>query len=113
MTEEIISRSIATKVWDRTGIELVTPGPGVRHVSVARHVTDCATRSVFFFKCEMNRNYKDNVPLEVENGIKESCLFKNALYRHFTNGSTLPKKRIIKDVDKKHFKRPLLKKSQK
>ena len=32
------------KVWDRTGIELATPGSAVRHASVARHVTDCATR---------------------------------------------------------------------
>ena len=30
-------------VWDRTGIELATPGSAVRHASVARHVTDCAT----------------------------------------------------------------------
>ena len=29
---------------DRTGIELATPGSAVRHASVARHVTDCATR---------------------------------------------------------------------
>ena len=29
------------KVWDRAGIELVTPGSAVRLVSVARHVTDC------------------------------------------------------------------------
>ena len=29
---------------DRTGIELATPGYAVRHASVARHVTDCATR---------------------------------------------------------------------
>ena len=45
MTVEIISRSISTKVWDRTGIELSTPGSAVRHASVAWHVTDCATRS--------------------------------------------------------------------
>ena len=32
------------KVWDRAGIELATPGSAVRHASVARHVTDCATR---------------------------------------------------------------------
>ena len=44
MTVEIISWSISTKVWDRTGIELTTPGSAVRHASVARHVTDCATR---------------------------------------------------------------------
>ena len=44
MTVEIISRSISTKVWDRGGIELATPGIAVRHASVARHVTDCATR---------------------------------------------------------------------
>ena len=44
MTVEIISWSISTKVWYRTGIELATPGSAVRHESVARHVTNCATR---------------------------------------------------------------------
>ena len=44
MTIEIISWSISTKVWYRAGIELATPGSAVRHASVARHVTDCATR---------------------------------------------------------------------
>ena len=44
MTVEIISWSVSTKVWDRAGIELATPGSAVRHASVARHVTDCATR---------------------------------------------------------------------
>ena len=44
MTVEIISWSISTKVWDRAGIELPTPGSAVRLASVARHVTDCATR---------------------------------------------------------------------
>ena len=32
------------KVWDRAGIELTTPGSAVRLASVARPVTDCATR---------------------------------------------------------------------
>ena len=41
MTVEIISQSISTKVWDRAGIELATPGSAVRHTSVARHITDC------------------------------------------------------------------------
>ena len=44
MTLEIISCSISTKVWDRAGIKLATPGSAVRLASVARHVTDCATR---------------------------------------------------------------------
>ena len=44
MTVETISWSISTKVWDRTRIEIATPGSAVRHASVARHVTDCATR---------------------------------------------------------------------
>ena len=35
---------MSTKVWDQAGIELVTPGSVVRLASVARHVTDCATR---------------------------------------------------------------------
>ena len=33
MTVEIISWSISTKVWDRAGIELATPGSAVRHAS--------------------------------------------------------------------------------
>ena len=44
MTVEIISWSISTKVWDRTGIKLATPRTAVRHASVDRHVTNCATR---------------------------------------------------------------------
>ena len=32
------------KVWDRAGIKLPTPESAVRLVSVARHVTHCATR---------------------------------------------------------------------
>ena len=44
MTVEIISWSISTKVWDRAGIELATPGSAVSFASVTRHVTDCATR---------------------------------------------------------------------
>ena len=44
MTVEIISWSISTKVWDRAGIELATPGSTVSFTSVTRHVTDCATR---------------------------------------------------------------------
>ena len=48
MTIEIISRSISTKVWYRAGIELASPGSAVRHASVARQVTDCATRLVKF-----------------------------------------------------------------
>ena len=44
MSVEIISRSISTKVWDRAGIELATPGSAVSLASVARHVTNWATR---------------------------------------------------------------------
>ena len=44
MTVEIISWSMSTKVWDRARIELATPGSAVRLASVARHVTNCATR---------------------------------------------------------------------
>ena len=32
------------KVWDRAGIKLATPGSSDRLLSVARHVTDWATR---------------------------------------------------------------------
>ena len=40
---EIISRSISMKVWDLAWFELVPAGSAVRHSSVARQVTDCAT----------------------------------------------------------------------
>ena len=43
-TIEIISWSISTKVWDRAGIKLATPGSAVRLTSIARQVADCATR---------------------------------------------------------------------
>ena len=46
MTVEIISWSISTKVWDRAGIELTTPGSAVRLTSVARHVIISATGPV-------------------------------------------------------------------
>ena len=44
MTVEIISSSISTKVSDQARIKLSTPGSAVRLASVARHITDCATR---------------------------------------------------------------------
>ena len=44
MSVEIISWSISTKVWDRGGIKLGTPGSAVRLASVARYITDCATQ---------------------------------------------------------------------
>ena len=45
MTVDIISWSISTKVWDQARMKLVTPGSAVRLAySIARHVTDCATR---------------------------------------------------------------------
>ena len=44
MAVKIISWSISTKVWDRAGMELATPGSAVSFASVTRHVTDCATR---------------------------------------------------------------------
>ena len=36
------------KVWDHAGIEPAIPGSAVRHASVARHVTDFATRPGIF-----------------------------------------------------------------
>ena len=44
MAVENITWSISTKVWDRAGIELAAPGSAVRLASVAKHVTDRATR---------------------------------------------------------------------
>ena len=45
MTVEIISWSISSKLWDRAGIKLATPGSALRLASVARHITDCATQA--------------------------------------------------------------------
>ena len=45
MTVGIISLSNSKKIWDWAGIKLATPGSAVRHTSVARHITDCATCS--------------------------------------------------------------------
>ena len=37
MTVEIISGSISTKVWDKTGIEISAPRYAVKHISTVRH----------------------------------------------------------------------------
>ena len=58
--EEIISRSISTKVWEWARIELATPGSAVRHVSAVRRIpvqTLCdfqPWKPTFFFE---NREY--------------------------------------------------------
>ena len=44
MTVKIISWSISTKIWGQVGVEFATPRSAVRLASVARHVTDSATR---------------------------------------------------------------------
>ena len=65
MTVEIISRSISTKVWDRAGIKLATPRIAVRHASVARHVTDCATRPgiIHLMECSISKLAASKIPL--------------------------------------------------
>ena len=50
MTVQIIIGSISTKVWDRTLIELATPGFAARHKSATRYVTDCALWPSHFAK---------------------------------------------------------------
>ena len=40
--------------WYQAGIELANPGSAVRQESVARHVTDCATRPGYFSKVEVH-----------------------------------------------------------
>ena len=52
------------KVWDRAGIELATPRSAVRLASVARHVTNCATRPSKTAVLISNRAYRTrkNVP---------------------------------------------------
>ena len=44
MAVEIFHDQSPTKVLDRAGIKLATPGTVVRHVSAFRRVTNCATR---------------------------------------------------------------------
>ena len=65
MTVEIISWSISMKVWDRAGIKLATPESAVRLISVARHVTDCATlhgvNSGIILKTFTHAEYKNYV----------------------------------------------------
>ena len=54
MTIGIILWWISTKVWDGAGIELAAPGSAVRHASVVRHVTNCATptcSSAYYIIC--------------------------------------------------------------
>ena len=41
MAVKIISWLIPRKVWDQAEIELTTTGSAVRHISAARHVTNC------------------------------------------------------------------------
>ena len=69
MTVEIISWSISTKVWDRAGIELATPEIAVRHASVARHVTDCATRPSFQPN-GLDYPYQKNEPISNFRGVR-------------------------------------------
>ena len=65
---EIISWSISTKVWDRAGIKLATPGSAVRLASVAKHVTDCATRprhlrvNAELYLCSQNWLHRPGMP---------------------------------------------------
>ena len=66
MTIEIFSWSISTKVWDRAGIELTTPGSAVRHASVARHVSDCA--ALFGFKL-IDSSCKQVLSIKVDNSV--------------------------------------------
>ena len=82
MTVEIISWSFSTKVWYRAGIELATPGSAVRHASVARHVTDCATRPSLNFLNKndlfgkmLNCTHCQNIfcSYKLENSNKQNC----------------------------------------
>ena len=69
MNLEIISWSIPTKVWDRAGIELPTPGSAVRLASVARHVIDCPTR---LGKGEMSlHDHSEDWPTKIP--LKKTC----------------------------------------
>ena len=58
------------KVWDRAGIQLPTPGIAVRHASVARHVTDCATRPDYKVKLGKSIVYNDPQVLIKKKEIK-------------------------------------------
>ena len=75
MTVEIISWSISTKVWDPTGIKLATPGSAVRHASVARQVTDCATqpRNGWFVTTLMSQSTAKHVETVILPDITRPC----------------------------------------
>ena len=80
MTVEIISWSIFTKVWDRAGIELTTPGSAVSFASVTRHITDCATRpsvttDKFFFKPDLGPNCLQKLSADDTEKIKSQEWF--------------------------------------
>ena len=64
MAVEIISLSISTKVWDRAGIKLATPGSAVRLASVARHITDCTTRPGLQHKFKCTTEYYNHGNIE-------------------------------------------------
>ena len=74
MTVEIISRSISTKVWDRAGMELATPGSAVRLTSVARHVTDFATFNCVYMPVHLGATAW-SVIMEFSDHTHLFCLF--------------------------------------
>ena len=50
------------------GIELATPGSAVRLASVARHITDCATRRVYYRRSETVKQSLMNLLIQTVNG---------------------------------------------
>ena len=62
------------KVWDRAGIELATPGSAVRHASVARHVTDCATRPGHFFDMKIKKKMGLKIVRSARNRTHILCM---------------------------------------
>ena len=82
MTVEIISWSVSTKVWDRAGIELATPGSAVRHASIARLVTDCAIAARYIFQ--------GGPTFSRGGGVKLLIPYRNPYYLWFSRGGPDP-----------------------
>ena len=91
MTIEIISWSISTKVWDRAGIEVATPGSAVRRASVVRHVTICMslwyTRNNISGYCDMHSwaatwNFQSEALLVAHSTLLKNLMSWLKLYRY-------------------------------
>ena len=91
---------ISAKVWDRAGIELVTPGSAVRLASVARHVTDCPTRPgncfVWFDKCVMLKDHNAVTPVRFNPAAPQSWVKRSTTEPLRAHKQIVPRSRLTK-----------------